>query len=302
MQVKLRSIKYYIKEGFRSLIKNRLMSIASIVTVAVCIFMVIVSYCVMVNIDYMLKQVENTIGISAFAEKDLNAEQLNSLLKEINQIPHVSAVEYISPEEGLKSMQEELGDDEGILEGYEDDNPLSSCFSITVDEAKNQKAVVKELEKLKSSGISNVRHALTVTDALINMSKIINVISFAIIGVLCIVSIIIIVNTIKLAVYIRRTEINIMKYVGATDWFIRWPFIIEGTMIGIIGAIIPVLLCMFFYSPVIDKITSFPIVNQLLTFKTSIEIFQKITPISVIVGIVIGTFGSTFSIHKHLQV
>lgn len=300
--MKLRSIKYYIKEGFRSLIKNRLMSVASIITVAVCIFVITISYCIVVNINYMLVQIENTIGISAFAEKEASSEQLNSLLQKVNDIPHVARVEYISPEQGLQNMKEELGDDQGILDGYIDDNPLAACFSITVDKAENQKLVVQELEKLKSYGITNIRHALTVTDALISAGKAVNIVSVAIIAILCLVSVIIIVNTIKLAVYIRKTEINIMKYVGATDWFIRWPFIIEGTIIGIIGSVIPVIACILSYNPVVQKISSFPLISQLLIFKPSNEIFYTIAPIAIAVGVVIGTFGSVFSVRKHLHV
>jgi cell division transport system permease protein len=114
---------------------------------------------------------------------------------------------------------------------------------------------------------------------------------------------VIIVNTIKLAVYIRRTEINIMKYVGATDWFIRWPFVIEGTLIGIIGSFIPITICVLSYSKVIENIyAKFPIIKQLIEFKPFGEIFPVIVPIAIIVGIIIGTFGSLFSVHKHLQV
>lgn len=298
--MKLRSIKYYIKEGFRSLIKNRLMSIASIVTVAICIFMVTVSYCLSVNIDYMLEQIENRIGISAFAEDKLLSDKLNVISEEIWAIPHVKAVKYISPADGLEIMKEEFGDDEGILDGYIDDNPLSASFSIIVDDANYQKYVVDSLEKI--DGIRDVRHALPITDALISASKAIHILSIIIIGVLCIVSIVIIVNTIKLAVYIRRVEINIMKYVGATDWFIRWPFIIEGTLIGLIGALIPILICMAGYAPAIEKIASFPIIDQLVKFREGQEIFYKIIPISVMIGVIIGTFGSVFSVHKHLQV
>lgn len=298
--MKPRTIKYYIKEGFRSLVRNRLMSIASIITVSVCIFIVAVSYCITVNISYMLEQVENSIGISAFAQDNLDSDKLSEILEDIQTIPHVSSVTYISPEEGLKSMQEDLGDDQDILSGFIDDNPLSASFSVTVDDATYQKSVVEALEKV--DGIRKVKNALTLTDALISISKTVYIISTVIIGVLCIVSIVIIVNTIKLAVYIRKNEINIMKFVGATDWFIRWPFIIEGTLIGLIGSAIPILVCVFGYNPVIEKVSSFPIVNQLVMFKPSSEIFYKIIPVAIIVGIVIGTFGSIFSVHKHLHV
>ncbi len=298
--MKPRTIKYYIKEGFKSLIKNRLMSVASIVTVAVCIFIVAVSYCITVNISYMLQQVENSIGISAFAQDNLDSDKLSEILDNIQSIPHVDNVKYISPEEGLKNMQENLGDDQDILSGLAEDNPLSASFNVTVDDANYQKSVVEALEKI--DGIRKVKNALTLTDALISISKTVYIISTVVISVLCVVSIVIIINTIKLAVYIRKSEINIMKYVGATDWFIRWPFIIEGTLIGLIGSAIPVLICILGYNPAVEKISSFPIINQLVQFKPSEEIFYKIVPVAIVVGIVIGTLGSTFSVRKHLHV
>lgn len=299
--MRIRSIKYYIREGFSNLIKNRLMSVASIMVVAVCIFMVTVSYSISRNIDYILEQIENSIGISAFAQDNLETSKLPEIMKSIEAIDHVVNVKYISPAEGLEKMKEDFGEDGNILDGYIDDNPLSASFEITVDQAEYQKEVVQKLEGL--SGIRKVRHALSITDILINASKVIHIISIVLIAVLCIISLVIIVNTIKLAVYIRRTEINIMKYVGATDWFIRWPFVIEGTLIGIIGSIIPISICILSYGSIIDKIyVKFPIIKQLVEFKPFGEIFPVIVPIAIVVGIIIGTFGSLFSVHKHLQV
>ncbi len=300
--MKFRTLKYFIKESFRSLIKNRLMSIASIMTLAVCIFIIVLSYCITVNISYTLEKVESNIGVSAFIEDKLEYDKINILLRKIQEIPHITNIEYIPPEEALERMKEELGDDDGILDGYADDNPLSASFNITIDKAENQKVVVSELEKLKQYGLRKVNHALTLTDALINLDNAISIISITLIFILCIISIVLISNTIKLAVYIRKVEINIMKYVGATNGFIRWPFIIEGAVIGLIGSVLPIIVCILGYEPIVNKISSFPIIEQIIAFKPSNEIFYKIVPLVIIVGIIIGTFGSIFSIRKHLKV
>ena len=299
--MKIRSIKFYIKEGFGNLVKNRLMSVASIVTVMVSIFMVISSYCISVNISYMLKQVEDSIGISAFVQEDLELEKMTELLKEIEEIEHVVQVKYISPDDGLEIMKEELGDNSDILDAYKNDNPLSASFSVMVDSAENQDYVVMRLEQMQ--GIRKVKHALSLTNILINVGNAVRIIGMFIIIALSVISVVIIMNTIKLAVYIRKTEIGIMKFVGATDWFIRWPFVIEGMLIGFIGSVIPAGFTMIGYNAIINKIFEvFPIIKQLIEFKPSGEIFVNVFPIAIIVGVFIGTFGSVASVRKYLKV
>ncbi len=302
MGMKIRSIKYYIKEGFRNLIKNRLMSVASIAAVMFSVFMVIVAVCLSANISYILEDVENSIGISAFVEDDLELEQMTELLKRIENIEHVTQVTYISADDALKIMKEELGEDGDVLDIYENDNPFSASFSIMVDKAENQEYVVMRLEEIEQ--IRKVNHALTITNILISIGNLIRGISIVIIAILVIVSVVIITNTIKLAVYIRKTEIGIMKYVGATDWFIRWPFVIEGTLIGLIGAIIPAFLSMFGYNVLIEKVyEKFSLIQQLgIQFMPSGDIFTNLFPLSVVVGIIIGTLGSGVSVKKYLKV
>ena len=220
------SIKYYFKEGFTSLIKNRLMSIASIATVAVCILITTFSYCVISNLNYILEQMEDQIGIAVFVEDNLNADDVSQINDKIKDIEHVVQVTYITPEEALEKLKVDW-DMEGILDGFDkDSNPLSSSFEVSLDNIENQNYVLTELEKI--DGVRNIRHAQTETDILIKLNKGVTIVGSVIIGILLIISIVIIMNSIKISVYTRRTEIGIMKYVGATDWFIRWPFVIEG--------------------------------------------------------------------------
>lgn len=302
MAMKIRSIKYYIKEGFRNLVKNRLMSVASIAAVMFSVFMVIVAVCLSANISYTLEYLENSIGISAFVEDGLELGQMTELLKKIEKIEHVTEVTYISADDALEIMKEQLGEDGEILDIYENDNPFSASFSIMVDKAENQEYVVMKLEEIEE--IRKVNHALSITNILISIGNVIRGISIVIIAILVIVSVVIITNTIKLAVYIRKNEIGIMKYVGATDWFIRWPFVIEGTLIGLIGAIIPAFLSMFGYNVLIEKVyEKFSLIQQLgIQFMPSGDIFTNLFPLSVVVGIIIGTLGSGVSVKKYLKV
>ena len=144
---------------------------------------------------------------------------------------------------------------------------------------------------------------MSLTNILINVGNAVRIIGMLIIIALSVISVVIIMNTIKLAVYIRKTEIGIMKFVGATDWFIRWPFVIEGMLIGFIGSVIPAGFTMIGYNAIINKIFEvFPIIKQLIEFKPSGEIFVNVFPIAIIVGVFIGTFGSVASVRKYLKV
>ncbi|MBO8434596.1 MAG: ABC transporter permease [Tyzzerella sp.] len=295
------SIRYYLEEGFTSLLKNRLMTIASIAIVSACIFIISFSYCVVNNLEYVLKQMEDSIGIAVFLNEELTSEDVQRISNEIKDIPHVKQVTYTSPDDALKELQEDW-DMEGILDGFSGaNNPLSSSFEITLDGVEYQKDVSSALSNI--DGIDSVRDAHTETEILIKVNNIVRIAGIVIILILAIISIVIIMNTIKISVYSRRNEINIMKYVGATDWFIRWPFIIEGVLIGLIGSIIPMLISWPSYSKIVDMVyRNLPIIENMVTFRHSIDIFSVLVPVSILSGVLLGVIGSVSSIRKHLKV
>ena len=176
-----------------------------------------------------------------------------------------------------------------------------NSFKISLDGIEYQSSVLSELEKL--DGINNIRHAQSETEVLLKLNKIIQITGILVIAILGIISVVIIMNTIKISVFTRRNEINIMKFVGATDWFIRWPFIIEGVLIGLIGAIIPIAIAWPAYGKAINMIyTYFPIIKNLATFRLGAEIFSVLLPIALVFGILLGTVGSVTSIRKYLKV
>ncbi|HIT73796.1 MAG TPA: ABC transporter permease [Candidatus Fimicola cottocaccae] len=295
------SIRYYFKEGFTSLLRNRLMTVASIATVAACIFIMSFSYCVVSNLQYVLRQMEDSIGIAVFLNEELTSEDVERISTEIKEIPHVKQVIYTSPDDALKELQEDW-DMAGILDGFSgENNPLSSSFEIALEGVEYQGDVSKALSEIE--GIDSVRDAHTETEVLIKINNITQVTGVLVIIILGVISIVIIMNTIKISVYSRRNEINIMKYVGATDWFIRWPFIIEGMLIGIIGSLIPMLISWPAYSKIIDVLyTNLPVIKNMVTFRYSIDIFSVLVPVSILAGILLGTVGSVTSIRKHLKV
>lgn len=300
------SIKYYISEAFVSLARNSLMSLSSIATVASCIFIVVFSYCVATNLDYILEQLEDSVELSVFIDSSLDVQQVEDIYNKISSIEHVTKVEYISPDEALKSFAQRLGDSTGILEGFEADNPLRPSFTISLDDPKNQDGVINELdsEQMRALGVANVLHARDELNMLMSINNVVRIVSIIIILILGILAVVIITNTIRLTVNSRRNEITIMKYVGATDWFIKWPFVIEGILIGLIGAALPVFIFWASYGKIIDTLyNSYEFFRTLdFKFRTGLEIFPALVPIGIVLGSLIGTIGSITSMRKHLDV
>jgi cell division transport system permease protein len=277
------------------------MTIASVITLAGCLFIVSISYCIASNIDYLLFQMESLLSITVYISQDSSSEDVNNLVKLIRDIPHVSNVEYISSEDALAQFRENLGDSSHILDGLESDNPLPRSFVLDIETLGYWDYVVNRLDELKGEGIDTIKHGKQAVNILITINNVLRVICVIIIAGLGIISIVIIFNTIKLAVNSRKTEINIMKYVGATDAFIRWPFIIEGMIIGVLGAMVPTFLIHTVYTPAIELVkNSLSILD--FDFRTRAYIFTILIPLLGILGVFIGVLGSVTSIRQHLNV
>lgn len=364
--MKLRTLRYHFNEGIKGIFKNGLMSLASIAVVSACIFIVIISLCMAVNIDYVLEQLESNVGISVMFGEEPDESQIAQVEQQVKQIPHVTEVKYYSKDDALDQAKDMF--DADALEGLRDDNPLPRSFDIKVDDISNQSEVIKELEKIqldfektleKSAaeetneeeteetteettepvtneagavvpvvidegttelttqgevqpeigdadyvfrGIEKIKHLKEITDMLVTINIVVRICSLVLIAILCAISIGIIMNTIKLTVFIRKNEINIMKYIGATDWFIRWPFVIEGIVIGLIGAVIPSIICWIGYGGITDFINGLPLLQSIAQLKSASDIFYTIVPIALIIGIVLGAIGSINSLEKHLNV
>lgn len=301
--MKLRSIKYYLKDAIISLLKNRLMTLASIITVASCMIIVSISFCIAVNLDYILKQIENKTEIVLYIDDDLDAIKVNTLLDTVKAIPNVSRVNYISKEQALKDFSKSLGENNSLVKGLENDNPLPRSIVVNISDAVYQAEVVTTLKTLKKDGVFEVIYQKELIDTLTTISHALRFISAIIIAGFLSISIVLIMNTIKLTVNYRRVEINIMKYVGATDWFIRWPFIIEGVLIGILGSILPLVFSWITYSNSITYLTTNNLLLQdSLEFHSIKTIFSFLIPFTLFLGVFIGVVGSITSIKKHMEV
>jgi hypothetical protein len=291
-----------LKEGFSGLKKNLLMTVASIIAVAACISIMSFSYCVVSNLQYMLDQMEDSIGISVFLKGDLTSEDIENMKTTISGLDHVTNVTYISPADALDQLKDQWGADEDIFIGLDDtNNPLSHSFQVELDQIESQDAVLAELQKIE--GVDKVEYGQSLSEMLMSVSNVFQVAGILVMLVLGVISVMIIINTIRISVMNRRVEINIMKYVGATDWFIRWPFIIEGIIIGLIGAVLPMLVGMPMYGKTVSLFYNhIPFVENFVRFRVVGDVFSFVLPAALIFGILLGVVGSVTSIRKHLQV
>lgn len=296
------TIRYFLKEGFSGLKKNLLMTVASIIAVAACISIMSFSYCVVSNLQYMLDQMEDSIGISVFLKGDLTSEDIENMKTTISGLDHVTNVTYISPADALDQLKDQWGADEDIFIGLDDtNNPLSHSFQVELDQIESQDAVLAELQKIE--GVDKVEYGQSLSEMLMSVSNVFQVAGILVMLVLGVISVMIIINTIRISVMNRRVEINIMKYVGATDWFIRWPFIIEGIIIGLIGAVLPMLVGMPMYGKTVSLFYNhIPFVENFVRFRVVGDVFLFVLPAALIFGILLGVVGSVTSIRKHLQV
>ena len=297
-----RRSRYFVGEAFRGLIRNRLMSIASILTVASCLLIVSVFYCLAENIDHFLQQIEETIGMAVFVYNypDVNAEMLQNLHEEILAIEYVTFVRFISHEDAFNEVLD-WHDDPSILYGIPPET-FPRSFSIEISDLRYHDYVAEQLEALTHYGIERIQQDQNIVHMVMGLSNMVRWVSSGLIIILALVSIIIITNTIRITVNARHAEINIMKYIGATDWFIRWPFLMEGILIGIIGALIPICVVWLGYSRIIQMVQGGMPLIEFIEFRPGNEIFIILFPFVLILGAFIGSIGSVISIRKHLHV
>lgn len=301
MMMRWSTLRYLFKEGIIGLWRNRTMALASIGTIVLCLIILGVSYGIGSNIDYIIAQIESKFGITAYLKDGLSEKDMLSLKNQVEKMSEVDSVIYISKEEALKSFSED-NDDENLFAMFKEDNPLPASLEITTKDIKDQPAVIKKLEGLKEQGIDETVYFQNETATFINIRNTINYICYGILICLVVVGLMLMSNTIKLTVFIRKREINIMKYVGATDYFIQVPFLIEGVLIGLIGSLISILTVTLAYDWVRDNAAKVSGVLGEIALLPTESIMSVLLPMFLGLGIGIGLIGSLVAIHRHLKV
>jgi len=302
--MKISTLGYTIKEGIRNVWTNKVFSIASIATMAACIFLFGVFYSILVNFQSVVQDVESGVAVTVFFDEGTSQERIDQIGYEISSRDEVSNFNYVSADEAweeYKMIYFEGNEDAAAAFGSE--NPLANeaSYEIYMSDISVQQDLVDYLESLEN--VRSVRQSETVANTLSDANKLIGIISVAIIVILICVAVFLISNTVRTGITVRKEEIGIMKMIGATDFFVRAPFIIEGILIGAVGAIIPLIILYLGYGRVINYVADrFGFLNNMLTFVPVRSVFTILLPIGLILGIGIGYVGSRITVHKHINV
>ena len=282
-------------------------SAASIATMTACIFLFGLFFSLLINFRYIVKNAEEGVAVTVLFDDGVDQATINSTGEQIKAYKGVTKVEYVSAEEAWDEWSKRyFGDTElesEMAEGFKNDNPLanSSSYSVYVDKIEHQDALVKYIEGL--DGVREVNQLKGATQTLSSFNTLLTYISVAIILILLCVAVFLISNTVAIGISIRKEEIGIMKLIGATNFFVRAPFLIEGMIIGLIGAIIPLVLLFVMYKKVIEYVlTKFSMLSSVVQFMSVTQVFEVLTPVALILGMGIGLFGSVITIRKHLRV
>ena len=294
---------YLIGEGFRNVFKNKKSTIASLVIMCATMFVFGIFFMVEENVNYLTKSIEEQQGMSVFIYDTATEEQKTELENKIRNMEYVNKVTFKTKEEGLEEMKKLFKDKKSLLSTYEgENNPFEAYFVVTLTDLERVDEVQTQIEN-SSEIVSDVVIRSDTMEALVKIADGIKVISIVILVILILISIFIITNTIKLTVHARRKEISIMKYVGATNGFIRWPFMVEGMIIGLISVLISMAILCPCYNAVATKIE-----ESLMTVKVNMplltiqEMFVPLLIVYLVLGIGIGALGSAISMRKYLKV
>lgn len=295
---------YCLRQGLKNICRNIWFSLASTATISACIFLFCLFFSVIINVQYIVKHVESTVGITVLFDESLAAEQIQAIGDQIRARKEIKSMLYISAEEAWEKFQKEyFAGHEELAAGFAQDNPLagSASYTLFLNDISSQDRIVEYLNGI--DGVRQVNYSNTAVAGFSNFNKIIGLLSGAIILVLLAVSVFLISNTISVAAAFRRTENQIMRMIGATNYMIRAPFVVEGIVIGLLGAVIP-LACMYFlYLHVVEYImTRFRIFAGIIMFLPVEAIFPTMMAVALALGVGIGFIGSFFTIRKHLKV
>ena len=295
--MKLSTSEYFIKEVYTSFKRNIWMTLASIFTVVLSLFILGFFSIVILNLNKMADTLESQVQISVYLKDDLSQEEIDETKETLSKIEGLQDIKFTTREVAMENFKERLGDQQFLLDALDDTNPLPDSFSLTVTSPQQVKTIADTVVALDS--VESASYSQDIINHLFNLTHLIRLIGVALIILLTGAAIFIISNTIRLTVFARRKEIAIMKYVGATDWFIRWPFLLEGICLGFIGGGLATIFLYIVYNQVTQEIYEamafFPLIPQH-------PFIDYISLAILVAGIIIGALGSTISLKRFLKV
>ena len=297
------TIWYTLKQGVKNIKRNWMFSLASIITIAACIFLVGVFYSLVTNVDNIAHKVEQEVPITVFFDEGTTDEQMQEVGNLIQARPEVERVEFESGDQAWQNFKDKYFQGSDAADGFKDDNPLvnSSNYQVYLNQIEKQTELVNYIQSLEH--VREVNQSEQAANTLGSFNKLVSYASIIIIAILLLISIFLISNTVSVGISVRKEEIGIMKYIGATDAFVRAPFVLEGMVLGVIGAAIPLAALYFLYNTAVEFIlTKFNVLTGVVDFIPVWQIYQVLLPIGLLLGIGIGFIGSIWTTRKHLRV
>lgn len=302
--MKLRTWKRMAKQGFHNVFRNRIMSLASVSAIAAALFVLGLVLMVVMNINNIVASLESKVEVTIFLKSEAQRLDIQSLERQIKSWEGISELRFVSKQEALNTWKEEWGDKKYLLDGYHaGNNPLPDSFHIKLEKPEYVADIVEKANAFKM--VEKVQYSKDVVDSISSIASTTRIFGLIIVAVLIAMAMIIIHNTIRISVYSRRREVNIMKYIGATDWYIRWPFLMEGMVLGLFGAVISGGLTAGVYSMLVSRMSGSPVQSNLLSLFQLLPLERVMYPVSalfLLVGVMVGTTASLLSISKHLRV
>ncbi|KAB2950993.1 ABC transporter permease [Heliorestis acidaminivorans] len=295
--MKIRTVAYIFREAFRSMWQNSWMSIASVSTVAVSLLILGLSLVLVMNSNHLADTIESELEIAVFMQTDADAREVQRVGERIGNHDKVSEVIFVPKEEGLANMRRTLGDQSDYFRALGNENPLPDMYRVKASNPNDVAPLASELEGISS--VEKVRYGHGVVEQILSLTYWVRMGGIAVMGLIGAAAVFLISTTIRLTVFARQKEITIMKYVGATNWFIRWPFLLEGMFLGFFGSVIAVSFLFFTYTNVITYVQSY---IPFVPLRSDTDFLVTISQILLATGVFIGALGSTISLRKFLKV
>ena len=297
------TIWYTLKQGVKNIKRNMMFSIASVLTMSACILLFGVFYSIVNNVNNIAHKVEEEVPITVFFDEGTTDEQIQQIGALIQERPEVAQIQYESADDAWEKMKKEYFGDTDVADGFKDDNPLvnSSNYQVYLKDISKQAVIVAYIQTLDH--VREVSQSEQAAKTLGSINKLVSGISIMIIVILLLISVFLISNTVSVGITVRKDEIGIMKYIGATDAFVRAPFLLEGMVLGVIGAAIPLVILYFAYNSAVTYVlTRFNVLMGVVEFIPVGRIYMTLLPIGLALGIGIGLLGSFWTTRKHLKV
>lgn len=301
--MKWSSFRYLTKQGLHNLRANRLMSLASIGVLTACLLLTGIAGLFSANVNSLVEYLGDQNETVVYLDQGLSDEQLASVDQTLRSMPGLAAVTYVSQEEVLETYKGYMSEYADLFNDFEEDNPFHANYRVVLEDLNRMDEMIAQLEQI--DGVYSISAPTQLSSVFLTIQRAVTYAGWALVAVLALVSVVVISNTIRLTVFARRKEINIMKYVGATNGFIRWPFFVEGTSVGLISGLLAAGLVIGAYALVVNKVGAMsgfwgPILGSCLLSVG--QVWPIVLGAFLIFGVIIGSIGTATSIRKYLEV